>query len=65
MAATLLFASLIAVQLTDASTCRSRRKGELHAAEYSAWLEEAGFRHIETVWFDARAAKGAAIGRKP
>jgi len=34
-------------------------------AEYSAWLEEAGFRHIETVWFDARAAKGAAIGRKP
>jgi len=29
---------------------------KLHAAEYSAWLEEAGFRHIETVWFDAPAA---------
>jgi hypothetical protein len=34
-------------------------------AEYSAWLEEAGFRHIETVWFDAPAASGAVIGRKP
>jgi predicted O-methyltransferase YrrM len=34
-------------------------------AEYSAWLEEAGFRHIETVWFDAPAANGAVIGRKP
>jgi hypothetical protein len=33
-------------------------------AEYSAWLEEAGFRHIETVWFDAPAANGAVIGRK-
>jgi hypothetical protein len=33
--------------------------------EYSAWLEEAGFRHIETVWFDAPAANGAVIGRKP
>ena len=34
-------------------------------AEYSAWLDEAGFRHIETVWFDAPAANGAVIGRKP
>jgi predicted O-methyltransferase YrrM len=34
-------------------------------AEYLAWLEEAGFRHIETVWFDAPAANGAVIGRKP
>lgn len=34
-------------------------------AEYSAWLEEAGFRHIETIWFDAPAANGAVIGRKP
>jgi cyclopropane fatty-acyl-phospholipid synthase-like methyltransferase len=34
-------------------------------AEYSAWLEEAGFRQIETVWFDAPAANGAMIGRKP
>lgn len=33
-------------------------------AEYSVWLEEAGFRHIETVWFDAPAANGAVIGRK-
>jgi len=35
------------------------------SAEYSAWLEEAGFRHVETVWFDAPAANGAVIGRKP
>lgn len=34
-------------------------------AEYSAWLEEAGFRHIETIWVDAPAANGAVIGRKP
>ncbi len=34
-------------------------------AEYAAWLEDAGFRHIETVWFDAPAANGAVIGRKP
>jgi predicted O-methyltransferase YrrM len=34
-------------------------------AEYSAWLEDAGFRHIETIWFDAAAANGAVIGRKP
>ena len=34
-------------------------------AEYSAWLEEAGFRHVETVWFDAPAVNGAVIGRKP
>ncbi|MCO5084413.1 MAG: acetylserotonin O-methyltransferase [Rhizobiaceae bacterium] len=35
------------------------------SAEYSAWLEEAGFRDIETVWFDGPAASGAVIGRKP
>ncbi|MBR0822820.1 methyltransferase [Bradyrhizobium liaoningense] len=35
------------------------------SAEYSAWLKEAGFRNIETVWFDAPAANGAVIGRKP
>jgi len=34
-------------------------------AEYAAWLEEAGFRDIETVWFDAPGANGAVIGRKP
>ena len=34
-------------------------------AEYSAWLEEAGFRHVETVWFHAPAANGAVIGRRP
>lgn len=33
--------------------------------EYSSWLEEAGFRHLETVWFDAPAANGAVIGHKP
>lgn len=35
------------------------------SAEYSEWLDEAGFRRIETVWFDAPAANGAVIGRKP
>ncbi len=34
-------------------------------AEYSAWIEEAGFRHVETVWFHAPAANGAVIGRRP
>ncbi|MFT4100237.1 MAG: methyltransferase [Burkholderiaceae bacterium] len=34
-------------------------------SEYSAWLDEAGFRPVETVWFDAPAANGAVIGRKP
>jgi hypothetical protein len=33
-------------------------------AEYSAWLDEAGFRHVETVWFDGPAASHAVIGRK-
>lgn len=33
-------------------------------AEYTAWLEEAGFRKIETVRFEAPAANGAVIGRK-
>ena len=34
-------------------------------AEYSEWLKEAGFRQLETVWFDAPGANGAVIGRKP
>ena len=34
-------------------------------AEYAAWLEEAGFHEIETVWFDAPGINGAVIGRKP
>ena len=34
-------------------------------AEYAAWLEEAGFRDIETVWFEAPGANGAVIARKP
>ncbi|HEY0832294.1 MAG TPA: methyltransferase [Azospirillum sp.] len=33
-------------------------------AEYAAWLEDAGFRTVETVWFDAPGANGAVIGRK-
>lgn len=34
------------------------------AAEYAAWLAEAGFRDIETVRFDAPGANGAVIGHK-
>jgi len=34
-------------------------------AEYVVWLEEAGFRAVETEWFDAPGASGAVIGRKP
>jgi hypothetical protein len=34
------------------------------AAEYAAWLTQAGFRDIETVWFDAPGANGAVIGHK-
>jgi SAM-dependent methyltransferase len=34
-------------------------------AEYAAWLEIAGFRDIETIWFDAPGANGVVIGRKP
>lgn len=34
-------------------------------AEYSTWLEDAGFRQIETIWFDAPAVNGAVIARKP
>lgn len=33
-------------------------------AEYAAWLTEAGFRDVETVWFDAPGANGAVIGHK-
>ncbi|TPL03483.1 methyltransferase [Mesorhizobium sp. B2-4-16] len=35
------------------------------SAEYSAWLEDAGFRQIETIRFDAPAANGTVIGLKP
>jgi len=34
-------------------------------AEYAAWLEDVGFRGVETVWFDAPGANGAVIGHKP
>ncbi|HYG91077.1 MAG TPA: methyltransferase [Azospirillum sp.] len=34
-------------------------------AEYAAWMEDAGFRGVETVWFEAPGANGAVIGRKP
>lgn len=34
------------------------------AAEYTAWLKDAGFQDIETVAFDAPAANGAVVGRK-
>lgn len=34
------------------------------AAEYAAWLVEAGFRDVETVWFDAPGANGAVIAHK-
>ncbi|MGH3371532.1 MAG: methyltransferase, partial [Nocardioidaceae bacterium] len=30
-------------------------------AEYGAWLEEAGFRDVRTVWFEAAGANGAVI----
>jgi 3-hydroxy-5-methyl-1-naphthoate 3-O-methyltransferase len=33
-------------------------------AEYGAWLEEAGFRDIQTVWFEAAGANGAVIAHK-
>jgi predicted O-methyltransferase YrrM len=33
--------------------------------EYTAWLEDAGFHGVETVWFDAPGANGAVIGHKP
>jgi hypothetical protein len=33
-------------------------------AEYRAWLEEAGFRDVRTVWFEAPGANGAILGHK-
>ena len=33
-------------------------------AEYTSWLEELGFRGIETVWFEAAGTNGAIIGYK-
>jgi hypothetical protein len=35
------------------------------AGEYSAWLDEAGFRDIQTVRFDAAGANGVVFARKP
>lgn len=34
-------------------------------AEYSAWLKEAGFRKIKTVWFEAAGANGVVLAFKP
>lgn len=34
-------------------------------AEYAAWMGDAGFRDVATVWFDAPGANGAVVGRKP
>jgi len=34
-------------------------------AEYSAWLNEVGFRDVRVVWFEAAGANGAVIGYKP
>jgi hypothetical protein len=34
-------------------------------AEYTIWLQDAGFRRVETIWFDAPAVNGAVIGYKP
>ncbi len=33
-------------------------------AEYGAWLAEAGFRDVRTVWFEAAGANGAIVGYK-
>jgi beta-lactam-binding protein with PASTA domain len=35
------------------------------AAEYTAWLKDAGFVEPRTVRFDAPGANGAVIARKP
>jgi ubiquinone/menaquinone biosynthesis C-methylase UbiE len=34
-------------------------------AEYTAWLEEIGFRDMRTIWFGAPGANGAVLGYKP
>jgi 3-hydroxy-5-methyl-1-naphthoate 3-O-methyltransferase len=34
-------------------------------AEYSAWLEEIGFRNMRTIWFEAPGANGVVLGYKP
>jgi ubiquinone/menaquinone biosynthesis C-methylase UbiE len=33
-------------------------------AEYAAWLADAGFVDVRTVWFDAPGANGAVVGRR-
>jgi ubiquinone/menaquinone biosynthesis C-methylase UbiE len=35
------------------------------AREYGTWLDETGFRDVETVRFEAAGANGVVIGRKP
>jgi len=35
------------------------------AAEYAAWIRDAGFRDVETVTFDAPGANGAVVAVKP
>jgi 2-polyprenyl-3-methyl-5-hydroxy-6-metoxy-1,4-benzoquinol methylase len=35
------------------------------AGEYGAWLGDAGFQDVRTVWFEAAGANGAVVGRKP
>jgi 3-hydroxy-5-methyl-1-naphthoate 3-O-methyltransferase len=34
-------------------------------AEYTAWLEEIGFRDMRTIWFEAPGANGVVLGYKP
>ncbi|UEM24742.1 acetylserotonin O-methyltransferase (plasmid) [Skermanella mucosa] len=34
-------------------------------SEYAGWMQDAGFREVATVRFDAPGANGAVIGRKP
>jgi hypothetical protein len=34
-------------------------------SEYSAWLEDAGFKDVRTTWFDAPGANGAVSAVKP
>jgi hypothetical protein len=33
-------------------------------AEYRTWLNEAGFRDVQTVWFEAAGANGVVVGHK-
>jgi 3-hydroxy-5-methyl-1-naphthoate 3-O-methyltransferase len=33
-------------------------------AEYRTWLGEAGFRDMQTIWFEAAGANGVVVGHK-